>query len=324
MIRELHAMLCRSQDTYVVHTDVGRQERPLPKGEYEQFPNNPTSLATGRLHYYAPPELVAPEMHRLVASLSSEEYRHAHPVVQSAYLHYSVAAIHPFADGNGRTARAVASVPLYRALRVPFMVLRDERDAYLDALGAADAGDVAAYVHFVTERVIDVSDLVRTTITAGTSADRARSLEALRQASLVGGMTDPELDALAARVTAEIATEIRQERSTLRLPKGATFDIKRPSVRPPVPTGFRRSARGWRVRLESGGKTAITTIEVFVAKQPGGPVLRLTASEGYVLDLTVRDVAPFRDITKVKIAHWTAGIIDAALAALAEAVAPPT
>lgn len=37
-----------------------------------------------------------------------------HPAVAAAWLHISLAAIHPFRDGNGRTARVLASLAMYR------------------------------------------------------------------------------------------------------------------------------------------------------------------------------------------------------------------
>src|SRR5712691_10077459 len=37
-----------------------------------------------------------------------------HPAVKSAWVHIALAAIHPFKDGNGRTARVLASLAMYR------------------------------------------------------------------------------------------------------------------------------------------------------------------------------------------------------------------
>ena len=142
---------------------------------------------TGEVHHYAPPDMVAPEMARLVASLSSDEYIAAHPVSQAAYLHYALAAIHPFADGNGRAARAIASVPLYRAARVPLLVFRDERDEYLDALEQADRRELRLFSRFVSDRVIDAIALVSETTRLGVASSRERSIEALRQAAAAYG-----------------------------------------------------------------------------------------------------------------------------------------
>lgn len=62
------------------------------------------------------------------------------PLVRSALLHLNVIAIHPFNDGNGRTARILASMELARdGIRSPELIsieayLRRNRDEYIDAL----------------------------------------------------------------------------------------------------------------------------------------------------------------------------------------------
>ncbi len=39
---------------------------------------------------------------------------HDHPAMAAGWIHVSVAAIHPFKDGNGRSARVLASLAMYR------------------------------------------------------------------------------------------------------------------------------------------------------------------------------------------------------------------
>jgi Fic family protein len=39
---------------------------------------------------------------------------HPHPAIAAAWIHVAVAAIHPFQDGNGRSARILASLAMYR------------------------------------------------------------------------------------------------------------------------------------------------------------------------------------------------------------------
>jgi Fic family protein len=46
-------------------------------------------------------------MERFVREISSPEFAAAHPIIQAAFAHYVLVAIHPFADGNGRVARAL-------------------------------------------------------------------------------------------------------------------------------------------------------------------------------------------------------------------------
>lgn len=74
--------------------------------------------ATGVVRF-APP--AARDIDALVdecCTLANE--RPAHPAVLAAWLHVGIAAIHPFADGNGRTARVLASAAMYRGgFRLP-------------------------------------------------------------------------------------------------------------------------------------------------------------------------------------------------------------
>ncbi len=60
-----------------------------------------------------PPEEVSALMFHLLEWWNSDA-RALSPVLSSAILHYQFEAIHPFADGNGRTGRALALWELYR------------------------------------------------------------------------------------------------------------------------------------------------------------------------------------------------------------------
>ncbi|MBI3255980.1 MAG: Fic family protein [Candidatus Andersenbacteria bacterium] len=50
----------------------------------------------------------------LIAWIGEGESREIHPVVVAGVVHQEIAAIHPFTDGNGRTARALATLVLYQ------------------------------------------------------------------------------------------------------------------------------------------------------------------------------------------------------------------
>jgi Fic family protein len=153
-IRELHSILCAAQDTYSAIDGQGvAREVELKKGEYKANDNH-VKTAKG-VHYYAPAIDVAAEMARYVANVSSEEFSHLHLVDQAAYAHFSFVAIHPFADGNGRVARALTSIPTFRTLRVPILITADHRDMYFDSLAAADEGRFDAFRLFLRNRLIE-------------------------------------------------------------------------------------------------------------------------------------------------------------------------
>ena len=158
-LRRLHEEIVAPQETYRVHTSIGVREQELPRGEYKKHPNH-VRTESGGIHAYAPVEITQSEMKRFVEELETDEFSNAHPVVQASYVHYCLAAIHPFADGNGRVARAAASVYTYRSATVPLLVFNDQRDEYLGALAQADQGNTRAFVDFVMKAGVSAIELV--------------------------------------------------------------------------------------------------------------------------------------------------------------------
>jgi Fic family protein len=63
-----------------------------------------------------------------------------HPLIRAARLHAEFVTIHPFLDGNGRTARLITNLDLIRQGYVPALLLPQDRLAYYQALEAARAG----------------------------------------------------------------------------------------------------------------------------------------------------------------------------------------
>lgn len=153
-IRVLHEEVCRAQATYRVMTAVGPQEQALTKGRYKVLPNH-VRTRDGEDHSYAPVDVTPMEMARLVNELRGDAFAAAHPGIQAAYAHYGLVVIHPFADGNGRVARALASAFTYRAISMPVVILSEHKENYLDALESADGGNYELFVEFVLERALE-------------------------------------------------------------------------------------------------------------------------------------------------------------------------
>ena len=179
-IKELHALFTRHQETTEAVDQFGRFVRvPLLRGEFKKAPNNPRR-SNGETHEYAPVDHVEAEMDRMV------EIYHQLPVdlpeVRSSWLHHAFTQIHPFQDGNGRVARALASIDYLKAGLFPVLVRREDRDAlYLPALEAADAGDLKPLVSFLWSRVQDV--LTRAISEAEQVVSGADSLQSILQAA---------------------------------------------------------------------------------------------------------------------------------------------
>jgi Fic family protein len=193
-IRELHAVMCAGQETYQVVTSLGVQKHALRKGEYKVNPNH-VRQQDGQVHAYAPVDLTADEMHRLMLETRTQEFQNAHPAIQAAYAHYAFVAIHPFADGNGRVARALASVFTLRAESIPILVLFETREEYYKALQAADGHDYQPFVDFMFERSLEGVQLASESFKAADLPTVEASVNKIwRFYTTQGGFTHEQVD----------------------------------------------------------------------------------------------------------------------------------
>jgi Fic family protein len=145
-IRQLHQIITRSQDFVEAVDQFGKvTHRELIKGDWKRWPNNPTR-PDGRIHEYCPPIHVAAEMDRLLELHRQHEALGASPEISAAWLHHRFVQIHPFEDGNGRVARALATIVFLQAKWFPLVVNRDQRGEYIAALEAADDGDLGRLI----------------------------------------------------------------------------------------------------------------------------------------------------------------------------------
>jgi len=109
-----------------------------------------------------------------------------------AYLHGSFERIHPFLDGNGRTGRLLLNLILVRMGYPPAVILKRDRDRYLDALRDTDEGLLGPLGDFLTRSLLDT--LYRFVVPAVAGPSRLVPLAAL---------IDKEITARALRNAAE-------------------------------------------------------------------------------------------------------------------------
>ena len=94
------------------------------------------------------------------------------PVLSSSILHYQFEWIHPFADGNGRTGRALALWELYRRGFDSHHIFSvdeyywEDRPAYYRALDAVrdDGGDLTGWLEYCAQGLRDTLDRVWTRV----------------------------------------------------------------------------------------------------------------------------------------------------------------
>lgn len=99
-ILTLHSII--TKDTLEKGTDSGKFRTDNDVNVVDQL--------TKEIVYQPPPCETLPELMRLFCLFANEEKKigfFIHPIVRGIILHFLIGFIHPFADGNGRTARTI-------------------------------------------------------------------------------------------------------------------------------------------------------------------------------------------------------------------------
>lgn len=219
-LKELHQLFCRNQEYVDAATEAGERVRtPLIRGDWKRWPNNP-QRPDGSIHEYCPPEFVQDEIDRLLAWHATHLAEGVRPEVEAAWLHHRFTQIHPFMDGNGRVARALATMVFLRFGFLP-LVIRDSehRERYLDALETADRGDLSALIDlFANIQESDLHDAITSVreIRAGAigtvakAAAEAAQRTHQHQSAAVGSQTAALLKLSHHRLQ-EVAEELQDE-----------------------------------------------------------------------------------------------------------------
>lgn len=84
-------------------------------GQYRQTSVVIKNSQTGEVSFRPPLALEIPtQIEEFFDWLNSDDGKEAHPVLRAGITHYELARIHPFVDGNGRVARAMALLVMLR------------------------------------------------------------------------------------------------------------------------------------------------------------------------------------------------------------------
>jgi len=103
---------------------------------------------------YKPPEAIdVPKMMADLIDWVRDNKNKLHLVELAAILHYKLVAIHPFFDGNGRTARLIMNVVLMKLGYPLAIILKNDRKRYYNVLSKADKGDLIPFVRFIAQAV---------------------------------------------------------------------------------------------------------------------------------------------------------------------------
>ena len=98
-----------------------------------------------------PPYLVKEKMEELISWHKESEQ---HPIEKSSILHGEFVKIHPFKDGNGRTARLLLNFELMRNSYPPIIINKEERENYYRTLDTGSVtGNWEEFINFIAVKV---------------------------------------------------------------------------------------------------------------------------------------------------------------------------
>ena len=101
--------------------------------------------------------MVPQEMNNLIVMY--ENWSKYHYIIRAALLHGEFVKIHPFVDGNGRTARLLLNFELMKGGYPPIIIKKEQRIKYYEALDKAHVtSDYTDFIKLVTKCVLEQID----------------------------------------------------------------------------------------------------------------------------------------------------------------------
>jgi Fic family protein len=152
-IRELHSLLLKDSYKESINEEGKIVSRRISAGKYKSNPNH-VLTATGETFYFATPEETPAKMYDLLNWYKEKtEEKDVNPIFIAAEFHYKFIRIHPFDDGNGRTARIVMNFILMQFGFPPVIIKTQDKENYFAVLRLADAGNLEAFVTYIAENL---------------------------------------------------------------------------------------------------------------------------------------------------------------------------
>lgn len=134
---------------------------------------------TGATHQ-PPSAIEVPYLMSNLISWFGRNQKKLHPIELGAIMHHKLVSIHPFVDGNGRTARLLMNIILLQKGYPLVIILKNDRKVYYEALSRADRGDSIPFINFVAsavERSLDI--YLETLVPTKTKNDKFLSLKTI-------------------------------------------------------------------------------------------------------------------------------------------------
>lgn len=172
-IKEIHKAIMHEENT-TKNTEIG---------EWKSVANEIINYKNEKIDFTAPSE-VAQSIHQLLGKTNAFldvffKGKHSqHPIEMISQFHIDYLLIHPFYDGNGRTARILTNI-LLLACGYPIIIIKDElKKGYYQLLADIQVygGQADLFAAFIGERVLDTQKIILSAL-EGKSIDEPDDLD---------------------------------------------------------------------------------------------------------------------------------------------------
>lgn len=154
MLSLTQAQTITEQDILTLHKLFYQHIDQTKTGNQAGVYRNIPIIVTGTDYTFPAPTQLPKLMQAFVATIP-ELQKQYHPVEYAARLHLELVTIHPFIDGNGRTARLLMNLALlqhgYTITIIPAVLRRE----YLSAVRQGNKGNAAPFVNFISQMVYE-------------------------------------------------------------------------------------------------------------------------------------------------------------------------
>ncbi len=146
-VKNIHALILKKIDS--TNSGVYRKENVFISGAKHTPPDH---------------TIVSDQMAILIQNYQ-HQWQTLHPVERSALLHINFVKIHPFIDGNGRTARLIHNFELMKQDFPPIVIKKEQRLKYYDSLDKAHTTNQANdFIKLTIKCLLESLDLYLKTV----------------------------------------------------------------------------------------------------------------------------------------------------------------
>jgi Fic family protein len=147
-----------------MHRMLFEKSTPESAGRFREGEARISGMKHRPPHHSQIPEALFQHLEGINVSLTENRVESGESMLRvlrdSAQVHYLVAHVHPFEDGNGRVARAAGDYAMLMHGFYYDVIMTDYRDVYLDSLEASTWSDTSPLYHFLEFSYLETLDRI--------------------------------------------------------------------------------------------------------------------------------------------------------------------